>query len=244
MENETDADSLIRRSYQSNKLFPVSNFDENKWRQYRWAYYRLIEKVDAQIGRVISGLKDSGQYDKTLIVFMSDHGDMQGAHRWSQKTILYDEASRVPLIICEPGSKKHVELSPLVNTGIDLLPTLCDYAGIKAPKDLPGRSLRHTGRKDGPEYIVVENKMIQGSPVDGFKPEPSGRMVRSRKYKYVVYDIGRRKESLVDIEKDPGETVNLAEKKEYHKILMRHRQYLKDWCKKYNDPFINSFTTG
>jgi len=237
MKNESDADALIRKSFQMNKLFPVGNFDDTKWRQYRWAYYRLIEKVDAQIGKVISALKNSGNYENTLIVFMSDHGDMQGAHLWSQKTILFEEASRVPLIICEPGRSKHEELTPFVNTGIDLLPTLCDYAGIKIPGYLPGRSLKHIGNKEDREYIVVENKMIQGSPVDGIKPEPSGRMVRSKKYKYVVYDIRKRRESLVDLENDPGEMVNLAEEKEYQGVLENHRQSLREWCKKYNDTF-------
>jgi len=240
MENQPDILALMRKSYQSTPMFPVGNFDGEKWREYLWAYYRMIEKVDAQIGKAIQSLRDSGQYENTLIVFTSDHGDMQGAHGWNQKTVLFEESTRVPLIIKAPGQTKHEDNHSLVNTGVDILPTLCDHAGIGIPENLPGLSLKNSAggmKKDPREYVVVQNKMVQGAPIDGKKPEPNGRMVRSRKYKYCAYDTGGRSESLVDMENDPGETVNLAGKKEYRKILEQHRRHLKEWCEKYNDPF-------
>jgi arylsulfatase A-like enzyme len=236
MENEPEIIPQLKKSYQNSKLFPVGNFDENKWREYRWAYYRMIEKVDALIGKVIQSLRNSGQYENTVIVFTSDHGDMQGAHGWNQKTVLFEESTRVPLIISEPNRNKQVAVVSLVNTGIDILPTLCDYAGIKLPQNYPGISLKDD-EINKREYIVVENKMIQGEPIEGQKPEPSGRMIRSKKYKYCAYDIGKRNESLVDIGNDPGEMKNVAGQKEYKKILDQHRQCLLEWCKKYDDSF-------
>jgi hypothetical protein len=62
-------------------------------------------------------------------------------------------------------------------------------------------------------------------------------MLRTKKYKYCVYDLGENKESLVDLKKDPGEMNNLAGKPEYQKILELHRNYLIEWSRKYNDPF-------
>jgi len=236
MKNEPDIIPVIKKSFQSNKLFPVGNFDEKKWREYRWAYYRLIEKVDSLIGKVIQSLKLSGQYENTIIVFTSDHGDMQGAHGWNQKTVLFEESTRVPFIISESGSNTQTVKDDLVNTGIDIIPTLCDYAGITLTQDYPGISLKN-GAKTIREFIVVENKMIQGEPIEGYKPEPSGRMVRSKKYKYCIYDIGERNESLIDLEKDPQEMYNLAGKEEFENVLKQNRKYLIDWCKKYNDSF-------
>jgi arylsulfatase A-like enzyme len=236
MENEPDILPRMKKSFQSNKLFPVGNFGENKWREYRWVYYRLIEKVDALIGKVIQTLRDSGQYENTIIVFTSDHGDMQGAHGWSQKTVFFEESTRVPLIICEPGNRIQSMNETLVNTGIDMLPTFCGYAGISLSKDYPGSNLKKM--ENNRDFIVVENKMIQGEPIDGMKPEPSGRMIRSKKFKYCVYDIGERSETLVDLEKDPGETKNLAYKEEYRDILEKHRQYLHDWCNQTGDLFV------
>jgi arylsulfatase A-like enzyme len=187
-------------------------------------------------------LRESNQYENTLIVFTSDHGDCQGAHGWSQKTVLFDESSRVPFIIVPPGAKKAGTSSLLVNTGIDLLPTLCEYAGIEIPSRLPGMSLKATayGRAatSARPYIVVENKMVQGVPIDGNKPEPNGRMVRSHRFKYCAYDMGEQRESLVDMENDPGEMLNLADKKEYRQTLEQHRRYLAEWCQKTRDLFV------
>jgi arylsulfatase A-like enzyme len=242
MQDETDTMLLMRKSFQANRLFPVGEFDEKKWRQYRWAYFRMIEKVDAYIGTILDALHASAELDNTIIVFAADHGDMQGAHGWNQKTVLYDGSSRVPLIISVPGMKSAQTCDRLVNTGIDLLPTLCNLAGLQIPKGMPGLSLKPSIEKndfpDPREYVVSQNKMIQGSPVEGQKPEPAGRMVRSRRFKYTVFDFGNHRESLVDMEKDPGEMVNLAGKKEYKQELERHRQYLREWCRSTNDSFV------
>ncbi|MDP2883402.1 MAG: sulfatase-like hydrolase/transferase [Ignavibacteria bacterium] len=242
MVDETDTMLLMRRSSQANRLFPVGKFDEKKWRQYRWAYFRMIEKVDTYIGTILDALRTSGELDNTVIVFTADHGDMQGAHGWNQKTVLYDGSSSVPLIISVPGQKGPRTCDRLVNTGVDLLPTLCNLAGMPAPGGLPGMSLKASVEKsDVPDpraYVVVQNKMIQGSPVDGQKPEPAGRMVRSKRFKYCVFDFGDRRESLVDMEKDSGEMINLAGRKEHRQELERHRQYLREWCQNTNDTFV------
>jgi choline-sulfatase len=236
MENEPDLLQLMKKSFQSSKLFPVGDFDEKKWREYRWAYYRLIEKVDALIGQVIQALRNAGQYENTVIVFTSDHGDMQGAHGWSQKTVFFEESSRVPLIISEPGKRAKSMNVSLVNTGIDILPTLCSMAGISLSQTYPGINVRN--EQNPREYIVAENKMIQGEATDGIKPEPGGRMVRSERFKYCVYDLGERSETLVDLQIDPGETVNIAPQEKYTDVLEAHRRHLRDWCRQTGDPFV------
>jgi arylsulfatase A-like enzyme len=242
VKDETDTMLLMRRSFQANRLFPVGNFDEKKWREYRWAYFRMIEKVDAYIATILEELHKSGQLGKTLVVFTSDHGDMQGGHGWNQKTVFYDNSSRVPFIVSAPGMQKGSVSNRLVNTGIDLLPTLCDYAGINVPTTLPGTSLRPSVMKpEGPDprtYIVVQNKMIQGTPIDGVTPEPAGRMVRSARFMYCAYDLGTSRESLVDLQNDPGETVNLARDERYRKDLEQHRGYLAEWCRANGDTFV------
>lgn len=238
--DEADGMLLMRRSYQSTPRFPVGNFDENKWRQYRWAYFRMIELVDARIGVILSALRDTGRLDDTLIVFACDHGDCQGAHGWNQKTVLYDNVSRVPLIIVKPGGGQARLDQRLVNTGTDILPTLLDFAGISIPGDLPGLSLKSSAQAaitDPRRYVVSEVKMAQGGAVDGRVPELSGRMVRSRNFKYCAYDIGTRRESLFDMERDPGETVNLAGRTELRQEVERHRQYLAEWCRLTGDSF-------
>ena len=201
----------------------------------------MIEKVDALIGQVLQALRERGLEERTLVAFLADHGDCQGSHRWNQKTVLYDESARVPLILSYRGVTKTGTSDRLAHTGVDLIPTLCGYAGIPVPRDLPGLSLMDTANgKAGPdprEYLVVCNKMAQGAKVDGRQPQPDGRMVRSRRYKYCAYSEGRNRESLVDMEKDPGEMVNVAGDGARHRVLARHCAMLAEWCRKTHDTF-------
>jgi choline-sulfatase len=239
--NETDTMLLMRRSFQATPMFPVGNFDESKWRQYIWAYYRMIEKVDALIGKVLQSVRDAGADRRTVIVFTADHGDCQGAHGWNQKTVFYEESARVPFIVSCPGTTKRGVSNRLVHTGVDLIPTLCGYAGIPVPRGLPGLALHDTanGRddRDPREYVVVCNRMIQGAEIDGRLPTPDGRMVRSQRFKYCAYSEGARRESLVDLDRDPGEMVNLAGDPRHQKTLDRHRAMLAAWGRQTGDRF-------
>jgi choline-sulfatase len=242
--NESDIMLHMRRSYQSTSMFPVGNFNVKQWREYIWAYYRMIEMVDEQIGRVLRQLRESGFEENTLVVFTTDHGDCQGAHGWNQKTVFYEEAARVPFIVSWKGVTRPGASSRLVHTGVDLIPTLCAYAGVAAPRELPGTSLREAAdgksQQDPREYVVVSNKMVQGTTVDGINPQPDGRMVRSQRYKYCVFNEGSRRESLFDLEKDPGEMENLAPNAAHRAVLVDYRRMLAEWGRKVADPFPTS----
>jgi choline-sulfatase len=240
-EHETDIMTHMRKSYQASRLFPVGDYTEDDWRRQIWGYYRLIERVDGFIGTVLKALDESGERGNTLVVFFSDHGDCHSAHRWNQKTVFYDESSRVPFILSWPGRIPRGTSDVLLNTGIDMIPTLCDFTGVDVPAELPGKSLKAPALGRAPawqrDYIVSQNHMVQCEPVDGRLLTPHGRMVRSDRYKYCVYSEGQRRESLVDMENDPGEMKNLAQEAAYRKTLKQHRQYLVDWCRQYGDEF-------
>lgn len=238
--NETDIMQLMRASFQASPAFPVGNFTDDKWRQYIWAYYRMIEKVDGEIGNVLQSLRKSGLDKNTIIVFFSDHGDCQGAHHWNQKTVFYEEASRVPFIFSYPGiTPRKSEF--LAQTGIDLMPTLCDLAGILPPKQTRGESLKNliTNNSTTPErkYLVVSDLLDQGEAVDGKKPKPEGRMLRNKQFKYWIYNEGNQKETLYNLQNDPGEMVNLAGDPKFSNELKNCRSQLLEWAKKNNDPF-------
>jgi len=240
-EHETDAVLKMKKLYQSTKKFPVGNYTEKQWREYIWAYYRMVELVDGHIGELLRGLKDSGKEEDTLVVFLSDHGDAQGAHGWNQKTVFYDESSRVPFIIKFPGRVQSGKTSNrLVTTGIDLIPTLCDFAGLATPKGLPGLSLKDTAAgktSDDPrKYVVSQDKFTtKGLKEIAGQKMAAGRMVRSERYKYCLYDMGEHRESLVDMVADPGEKLNLAYDSRHAAALKQHRQYYLEWREKHKD---------
>jgi arylsulfatase A-like enzyme len=239
--NEPDIVGLTRRSYQAAPMFPVGDFDEKKWREYIWAYYRLIEKADKQIGVVLQALRETGLDKTTLVILSSDHGECMGSHGWNQKTILYEECARIPFIMSLPGVIKPGQTNHLVNSGIDMIPTLCDYAGFKAPPNLPGLSMRAAaegrGGTDTRPYVVVSDRLIQGVEVDGKRPTPDGRMLRGQRYKYTAYSEGKQREALVDLDKDPGEMMNLAVDPAFRNLLVEHRAMLADWCRTAGDRF-------
>lgn len=239
--NEAAAMTLIRKSYHNNlKLFPVGNYTPDDWRRLAWGYYRLIEKTDSLVGRILTSIKQNGYNKNTLIVFTSDHGECLGAHGFNQKTVFYEESSRVPLILTYAGKLKPNINNSLVNTGVDILPTLLDFANIGKPKILPGKSLKESAQTSANlkrQYIVVENRMEQGGLIDGNIPVAIGRMVRSERYKYCLYDTLGHREELFDLKNDPGETINLAGRKSIHAILQAQRRYLEEFADKQHDTY-------
>ena len=240
-ENEADIMNLLRMSYQASPMFPVSGFTDNKWRQYIWAYYRMIEKTDREIGRILDFMRESGLDRNTIVVFLADHGDCQGAHRWNQKTVFFEEASKVPFIKSYPGIKQQ-RSGFLTQAGTDLLPTLCDLAGVEIPGNLPGISLKPLiadGKMPGNrDYIVVSDMLVQGDTVDGVKPSPEGRMLRNQRFKYWVLNEGKDRETLFDLQNDPGEMVNLAGKPEYKNDLENARRQMAEWAVSNRDTFL------
>lgn len=238
-QNETDIMAFMRKSYHANRRFPVGEYTNAEWRRLLWGYNRLIERADDFVGEITDALKESGQEENTIVVFLSDHGDCAGSHQWNQKTNFYDESARVPFIIKWEGKTKKATSDVLANTGIDMIPTLCDFAEIDIPDGLPGKSLMASAMGKTPEwkreFVVSENHMVQGDPVDEKALQPYGRMLRSKNYKYCIYSEGEDRESLVDMQFDPGEMVNQAKNPVYKKVLEQHRNYLKKHAIQTND---------
>lgn len=191
------------------------NYTDNDWRLHRWTYCRLTELVDTRIQIILDALKESGQEEDTLVIFSSDHGDMDAAHRAEHKTMLYEEAANIPFMAMWKGHIQpgQVNDTSLVSTGLDLLPTVCDYAGIKGVADPRGRSLRplFDGKKNGWRSTLGVESQI-------------GRMVVSEdKLKYIRYDAVGREEQLLDLNKDPFETRHFTMVSEYGDRLEKLR---------------------
>jgi choline-sulfatase len=226
-----DETASIENNMSPNSITPAitmrKTYTERDWRIYRWIYNRLTEQVDKQIGKILDGLKEAGLEDNTLIIFTSDHGDMDASHRLASKSMLYEESVGVPFILKYKGviPSGRVDKKHLVSTGLDILPTICDYVGAKIPDHLLGKSLRPLAEsctdKEWRTYVASENGW--------------SRMIRSRKFKYIVDDSDGNNETLIDMENDPGEMKNLATDTNFRKIVEEHREYLKEWNKVSDD---------
>ena len=210
---------VIKKRRLGNEPFK-GKWKKQHWRYYLWSYYRNIEYVDAEIGRILQTLEDYGYAKDTLIVFTSDHGESLAHHQMVRKNTLYDEAARVPLLFSWPGHiSENITDTTHPVSGLDIMPTLCDYTGIKPPKNIRGSSLRpiFEGRSVPTRNFIVTEVSSN-----------TGRMVRTPTFKYITYKDDSV-EQLFDMKSDPGETKNLLASSRYASVLTEHRKILKDW---------------
>lgn len=161
-------------------------------------YYGMITHMDAQIGRVLAALEESGAASRTVVIFTADQGLAMGSHGLLGKQNLYERSLGAPLILAGPGIPRGASSRALAYL-YDLYPTVCDIAGVKVPEGVEGQSLRPVweGRKEAVRdsiFLTYENLM---------------RSVRDDRWKLIRYpQIGHTQ--LFDLQTDPHETSNLA----------------------------------
>ena len=198
-----------------------TDWSERQWRYYVWSYYRMIEEVDAEIGRVLDALEDSGDTENTVVVFTSDHGEGRGRHQMIVKDYLYEGALKVPLILSAPGRiNQDVQDREHLVSGTDVLPTVCDFAGVAAPPGVAGSTLRPLLEGRAVEwrgFAMAEVKLTGATP---------GYALRTPDHKYITYQ-GDPVEQLFDMRNDPGETRNLAGEAASADVLAEHRALLR-----------------
>ncbi|MBM3334490.1 sulfatase-like hydrolase/transferase [Candidatus Sumerlaeota bacterium] len=193
-----------------------ANWSDLQWRYYLWSYYRHVEMVDAEVGRVLEALEDSRFARDTLVILSSDHGEGMGNHQLVTKSFLYESAAKVPMIVSWPGVlPERLQDHTRLVSGLDMTPTLCDFGQVEAPPKARGRSLRPLLDErpvEWREFVVTESQI-------------AGRMVRTADYKYIAYK-GDPVEQLFDLRADPFETRNVAGETKYADVLAAHQKML------------------
>ncbi len=186
---------------------PDYGMTETQKRQAIQAYFASITFMDAQVGRVLDALDRLGLADRTVVVFLSDHGYLLGEHGLWQKQSLFEESARVPLIVAAPGKKAVGKGSKRLVELIDVYPTVAELAGLSTPGDLDGRSVVPLlDTPDLPWKEAAYTQVRRGSADNSF----AGRAVRTERYRYIEWDEGRRGVELYDHDADPHEYHNLA----------------------------------
>jgi arylsulfatase A-like enzyme len=191
-----------------------------KWREAVQAYLASISFADALVGRLLDALDAGGQAEKTIIVLWSDHGWHLGEKGHWHKMTLWEEATRVPLVIVAPGVTRPGTRSTRPVSLVDLYPTLIDLCGLEPKKDLDGTSLvplleDPEAKWDRPALITY----LRGN-----------HAVRSRRWRYIRYADGG--EELYDHANDPDEWTNLADRPELADVKRR----LSGWLPKTDAP--------
>lgn len=165
-------------------------------------YYACISHVDHQIGRLLNALQEDGDMDNTVILFLSDHGELMFDHHTYRKVFPYQGSINVPLII-SAGKDVNVDSDSLVEL-CDILPTLLDFAGVAIPDDLDGRSLKQAVLNQVP----LDRKYIHGE--HAFHSQLSNQFIVTKTDKYIWYSESGV-EQYFDLKNDPNELTNLID---------------------------------
>jgi uncharacterized sulfatase len=171
------------------------------------AYYASISFLDANVGRVLDALDRLGLADRTIVVFVSDHGYHLGDRGQWMKQTLFEHATRAPLVLAGPGVTAAGRSSPRIVEFLDLYPTLAALAGVPVPPGLHGRSLAPLlANPDAQWDHAALSQVRRGAPPTGFM----GYSVRTEGWRYTEWDGDARGVELYDERDDPGERRNLA----------------------------------
>ncbi|MBD3331714.1 sulfatase-like hydrolase/transferase, partial [candidate division GN15 bacterium] len=179
-------------------------------RRGRAGFYAQCTYIDHQMRLVIGTLREEGLLDDTIIVFLSDHGDMLGNHNLWAKPPMFEDSVNVPLIIVPTssyGDFSHHQVEDRLVYLHDVMPTLLEMCGVPVPESVEGISLLSDQRR---KHLYAEH----------YEDQHAMRMVRDERYKLIYYAAGNRKQ-LFDLHDDPREMVDLSES-ESHAEIMRN----------------------
>jgi arylsulfatase A-like enzyme len=219
---------------------PISALDDHAIAQVRRAYYGLIAEIDDWIGRVVAELRRSGQWDDTLVIFTSDHGEQLGDHRMLGKRGWFDQSYHLPLIVRDPrrrGGRGRVV--DAFAESVDLMPTILDWFGLPVPGACDGVSLLPWFDGATPaawrDAVHFEYDLRGGwpapTPVPGVAAvgPQAGAMaaIRTARWKYVHF--AELPPVLYDLANDPGEMRNVAGDPAHRGLLAEAMGRMLDW---------------
>ncbi len=178
-----------------------SKFTDHERLEFLRAYYACTTFMDAQVGRLLDTLDQLGLWERTVVIFVGDHGYHLGERNWWNKNTLFDRSCRAPLIIAAPNASRGVA-NGFVEF-VDLYPTIADYCGVTPPTGLAGQSLRpiledpSSGGKAAVRTIVTRGASERGDSI------------RTDRWRYTAWSDGSRE--LYDHATDAQETNNVVD---------------------------------
>ncbi|MFP6584398.1 MAG: sulfatase [Candidatus Hydrogenedentota bacterium] len=201
--------------------------EANQWDHAVQAYLASTTFADACVGKVLDALVASPHADNTIVVIFSDHGFHLGEkERWAKRS-LWEDGTRVPLMIQSP-THGHPSQTSAPAELIDIYPTLLDLAGLTSDSNLEGQSLRP----------LLDDPAAQWNHPARTTFGPGNHSIRTKRWRYIRYADGS--EELYDHDSDPNEWENLANREEYEKVLADHRK----WLPKTHAPILGQDSTG
>jgi len=193
--------------------FNLAGFTEAQVRKARAAYYGLVTYLDDKIGRLMAALRETGQYENTVVVYTSDHGEFAGDHGLWWKNDFYEQASRIPIIFSSPGRLPEGQRVAGAMSNVDVARTLVDIGGgdSEGCVDWDGDTLLPLMRGLGTTSDADARAAWKDEAIVeyfGHATNRPQRMLRTGRWKYCYYH--REPSELYDLMADPQEMTNLA----------------------------------
>ncbi|QHI69804.1 sulfatase family protein [Tichowtungia aerotolerans] len=138
-----------------------SEWSDLQWRFYAYSYFRFVEMVDDEIGRIYRAYRRSPDVENTVFIFSSDHGQGNGEHGVATKNSPYEHSCKVPLAVIDSQSTPRRDRDHMIS-GLDMAPTICDYAGVEPMPRNHGRSFRPLVRN---EQVSWRDRMVLPTPL-------------------------------------------------------------------------------
>ena len=224
-------DTFENKPYIQKKQIENWHLEGLKWEDFAPTaarYFGMISQTDASLGLVLDELKKTGQYDNTLIILLSDHGDTCGSHGMLDKHyILYDDVVHVPMIVRGPGIP-HRDVDAFVSSSLDVAPTVEKLVGLEAKSARHGKAVTE---EDGDFAVFTSNGQQFGLFTQ--------RGIRTKDYKY-IWNLTDTDEFYV-LTDDPGELVNRAACPEYKDVMKSLGEVLIAELKRRGDPFASGW---
>lgn len=189
-------------------------------------YYAVIAHLDAQVGRILAALRETGQLENTVVIFSSDQGLAVGSHGLMGKQNLYEHTFRVPLLLRGPGIPRGQRLDAACYLR-DLFPTTCELAGVAIPETVQGRSLA--------PILSGKAKSVHPHVIGYFTN--TQRAIRDDRWKLIWYPQAKR-DQLFDLSNDPDELRDLASEPRHAGKVTELKAKLEAWLKENGDPLL------
>jgi arylsulfatase A-like enzyme len=203
--------------------------DRDIMRRFMQAYHAVVSHLDHQIGGLVQELKDTGLWENTVLIFLSDNGYHLGSHGLGNKITMHEESVRVPMFATGPGIARSQRTKSLVSS-LDVFPTLLELAGEDVPETVMGKSL--AGIFAVPKTRVRQTIFSECVGVGG-KPGEGHRMAFDGRHKLML--SGTNERYLFDHRNDAAELNNLINRPEHAKVAKRLESELADWMRLIGD---------
>ncbi|MDQ7817953.1 MAG: sulfatase-like hydrolase/transferase [Melioribacteraceae bacterium] len=222
---------------------------EQDWRKMTTKYWGLVSQVDLSIGAILKTLEDQGLAENTIIVFTSDHGEMMGAHRLLNKTVMYEEAVKVPWLMKFPHLNSKHQFAKGRFGHIDILPTILD--AMDCDHKLQGESLlpivqgdkKHSrdvfiewNNKNRDDEFSTKIKNVTKSEIQNAKEAFVRTVITQDGWKLCWAD--KDKSQLFNLNDDPYEFTNLYYKQEYETKIKELKEKIHNWQNDTDDKLV------